>query len=173
MVATMHSDLTQVQRDKTVFSFREGKIWVLICTDLMARGIDFKGVNLVINYDFPNSTISYIHKIGRAGRAGRKGKAITFFTIEDYPNLRSIAVIVAQSGHSVPEYMLKMKKIPKRELKKMKYSAPHRENIKTGPRLDVLKKSRTERLSKYVQKSDNTEGKIVVTNDVNIYNGRS
>ena len=46
-------------------SFREGKIWVLICTELMGRGIDFKGVNLVINYDFPQSAISYIHRIGR------------------------------------------------------------------------------------------------------------
>lgn len=69
-------------------SFREGHIWVLICTELMARGLDFKGVNLVINYDFPPSAISYIHRIGRAGRAGRKGKAVTFFTKEDTVNLR-------------------------------------------------------------------------------------
>ena len=45
--------------------FRSGKIWILICTELMGRGIDFKGVNLVINYDFPNSAISYIHRIGK------------------------------------------------------------------------------------------------------------
>lgn len=69
-------------------SFREGRIWVLICTELMARGIDFKGVNLVINYDFPPSAIAYVHRIGRAGRAGRRGKAITFFTTEDTVNLR-------------------------------------------------------------------------------------
>jgi len=68
--------------------FREGKIWVLICTELMGRGIDFKGVNLVVNYDFPPSTVAYIHRVGRTGRAGRKGKAITFFTLEDTPNLR-------------------------------------------------------------------------------------
>lgn len=54
----------------------------------MARGIDFKGVNLVINYDFPSTAISYVHRIGRAGRAGRPGKAITFFTIDDTVNLR-------------------------------------------------------------------------------------
>jgi len=76
------------QRDAVVKCFREGKIWVLICTELMARGIDFKGVNLVINYDFPPSSISYVHRIGRAGRAGRTGKAITFFTQEDTPLLR-------------------------------------------------------------------------------------
>ena len=54
----------------------------------MGRGIDFKGVNLVINYDFPTSAISYIHRIGRTGRAGRQGRAITFFTETDRPNLR-------------------------------------------------------------------------------------
>lgn len=77
-----------LQRDNVVRCFREGKIWVLICTELMSRGIDFKGVNLVINYDFPPSAISYVHRIGRTGRAGHKGKAITFFTESDTTNLR-------------------------------------------------------------------------------------
>lgn len=54
----------------------------------MGRGIDFIGVNLVINYDFPSSAISYIHRIGRTGRAGRPGKAVTFFTNDDKPMLR-------------------------------------------------------------------------------------
>lgn len=69
--------------------FRMGKIWVLITTELMARGIDFKGVNVVINYDFPQSVASYIHRIGRCGRAGRKGEAITYFTKDDAPYLKS------------------------------------------------------------------------------------
>ena len=54
----------------------------------MARGIDFKGVNLVINYDFPPTTVSYIHRIGRTGRANKKGKAITFWTEDDREQLR-------------------------------------------------------------------------------------
>lgn len=53
------------QRDNVVNSFRSGKIWVLICTALLARGIDFKGVNLVLNYDFPTSSVEYIHRIGQ------------------------------------------------------------------------------------------------------------
>lgn len=56
----------------------------------MGRGIDFKGVNLVINYDFPPSITSYIHRIGRTGRAGKKGKAITFWSLEDRPLLRRL-----------------------------------------------------------------------------------
>lgn len=59
----------------------------------MARGVDFKGVNLVINYDFPPSAISYVHRVGRAGRAGRRGKAITFFTIDDTVNLRRYILV--------------------------------------------------------------------------------
>lgn len=53
-----------LQRDNVVNSFRSGKIWVLICTALLARGIDFKGVNIVLNYDFPTSAVEYIHRIG-------------------------------------------------------------------------------------------------------------
>lgn len=54
----------------------------------MGRGIDFRGVNLVVNYDFPTSAISYIHRVGRTGRAGRDGQAVTFFTEDDIVNLR-------------------------------------------------------------------------------------
>uniref|UniRef100_A0A2K5X902 Probable ATP-dependent RNA helicase DDX52 n=1 Tax=Macaca fascicularis TaxID=9541 RepID=A0A2K5X902_MACFA len=88
-VDVIHAERTQQQRDNTVHSFRAGRIWVLICTALLARGIDFKGVNLVINYDFPTSSVEYIHRIGRTGRAGNKGKAVTFFTEDDKPLLRS------------------------------------------------------------------------------------
>jgi hypothetical protein len=55
------------QRDNIIKNFRIGKIWMLICTDLMARGIDFKGVNFVLNFDFPQSVVSYIHRIGTMG----------------------------------------------------------------------------------------------------------
>ena len=65
--------------------FRMGDVWVLICTDLMARGIDFKTVNSVLNFDFPTSLVSYIHRVGRTGRAGREGTAITYFTDADLP----------------------------------------------------------------------------------------
>ncbi|MCL4147143.1 UNVERIFIED_CONTAM: hypothetical protein GTU68_046601 [Idotea baltica] len=54
----------------------------------MGRGIDFKGVNLVINYDFPPSIVSYVHRVGRTGRAGKKGRAITFWSMDDLPLLR-------------------------------------------------------------------------------------
>ena len=77
--------------------FRVGDIWVLICTDLMARGVDFKGVQMVINYDLPQSAVAYIHRIGRTGRAGKRGTAVTFFTEEDMPKLRPIANVIKVS----------------------------------------------------------------------------
>ncbi|XDV39086.1 hypothetical protein PO909_008374 [Leuciscus waleckii] len=110
-VDVIHADRTQQQRDNVVSSFRSGKIWVLICTALLARGIDFKGINLVVNYDFPTTAVDYIHRIGRTGRAGHKGKAITLFTEDDKPLLRSIATVIKKAGCPVPDYMIGLKKI--------------------------------------------------------------
>jgi ATP-dependent RNA helicase DDX52/ROK1 len=87
-VDVIHAERTKHQRDMIIQNFRLGKIWILISTELMSRGIDFKGVHLVINYDFPTSVQSYIHRIGRTGRAGRPGEAITYFTKDDAPYLK-------------------------------------------------------------------------------------
>lgn len=87
---SIHAEKSIEERDEIVKKFAEGKIWCLICTDVMGRGVDFDGVKLVINYDFPQSGSSYIHRIGRTGRAGKTGKAITFFTVQDSPHLKSL-----------------------------------------------------------------------------------
>jgi len=68
---------------------RTGECWVLVCTEVMARGMDFKGVRGVINYDWPQSVQSYVHRIGRTGRAGREGFAVTYWTDEDAPYLKT------------------------------------------------------------------------------------
>lgn len=65
-VDVIHSDRPQVQRDRVVQAFRSGQIWVLICTELLARGLDFQGVGLVLNYDLPPSAISYVHRVGES-----------------------------------------------------------------------------------------------------------
>jgi ATP-dependent RNA helicase DDX52/ROK1 len=82
-VDVMHSDMPKRQRDEVVQKFRDGQTWILICTDVLSRGIDVLGIKLVINYDFPTGTMSYIHRIGRTGRAGRTGRSITYFTNDD------------------------------------------------------------------------------------------
>uniref|UniRef100_A0A0M3HL65 RNA helicase n=1 Tax=Ascaris lumbricoides TaxID=6252 RepID=A0A0M3HL65_ASCLU len=100
-----------LQRDSAIAKFREGSIWVLICTELLGRGLDFRGVNMVVNFDLPTSVVSYIHRIGRTGRAGRRGRAITYFTERDMDVIRPIATVISQAGFPVPEYTLRMRKL--------------------------------------------------------------
>lgn len=87
-VDVMHSDMPKRHRDEAMQKFRDGQSWILICTDILSRGIDVLGVKLVINYDFPTDTMSYIHRIGRTGRAGRSGRAVTFFTNDNREHLK-------------------------------------------------------------------------------------
>ncbi|KAF8038662.1 hypothetical protein BT93_B1257 [Corymbia citriodora subsp. variegata] len=126
--SVLHSDLSQIQRENAVDDFRAGKTWVLIATDVIARGMDFKGVNCVINYDFPDSAAAYIHRIGRSGRAGRSGEAVTFYTEDDIPYLRNIANVMTASGCEVPSWIMAL---PKKRWKKHR---PRRESISTKPK---------------------------------------
>ena len=98
----LSGDKTKEQRQQILSDFEKGVYWVLITTDLVARGIDFTQVNLVINYDFPTTMLNYIHRVGRTGRADRTGTAITFFTEEDKPMVRSLADLLNTSGCTVP-----------------------------------------------------------------------
>ncbi|XP_042223885.1 probable ATP-dependent RNA helicase DDX52 isoform X1 [Homarus americanus] len=152
MVDAIHSDRTQLQRDNVVRAFRERKIWVLICTELMARGIDFKGVNLVINFDFPPSAISYIHRVGRTGRAHHQGHAITFWTMDDKPFLRSVAQVIHSSGQEVPSWMLELKKLRRKEKKKLSTQQPDRGHVSQGVLYEQLNKRRQKEMVKKSKK---------------------
>lgn len=129
-VDVIHSDRPKAQREGVIEAFKKGDVWILICTEVLARGIDFKGVELVINYDFPQSRESYIHRIGRTGRAGRQGKAITFFTEDDATYLRSIVNVMKQSSCDVPEWMLQLKAPNQKQKKALKRKAPERQDVK-------------------------------------------
>ncbi|CAB9526436.1 Probable ATP-dependent RNA helicase DDX52 [Seminavis robusta] len=109
-VDVIHAGRSKAARDNAVAKFRRGDTWVLIATDLVARGVDFKSINMVINYDLPTSGISYVHRIGRTGRAGRKGTAITLFTEADFEHLRTIANVMKQSGCKVEDWMLNLQR---------------------------------------------------------------
>jgi superfamily II DNA/RNA helicase len=74
----LHGDLPQVSRERVMRAFRKGKLDVLVCTDVAARGLDIAGLSHVINYDTPEDDRAYVHRIGRTGRAGAAGVAITF-----------------------------------------------------------------------------------------------
>lgn len=130
-VDVIHAERTLQQRTAIVESFKKGDIWVLISTELMARGIDFKGVNLVVNYDFPQTVQSYIHRIGRTGRAGRQGRAITYFTKDDSLYLKSIVNVMRQSGCQVPEWMVQLKTPKQEDKRKLKHKPIERKVIST------------------------------------------
>ena len=97
-IAVLHSDLSDTARSNIMAQFRKGQIWVLITTDLLSRGIDFRGINGVVNYDIPNTGAAYVHRAGRTGRAGREGGiAVTLYTKEDIPYIKNIANVIAAS----------------------------------------------------------------------------
>jgi len=88
----IHGDIRQVTREKTMRTFKDGKLSVLIATDVASRGIDVDDVDCVINYDVPEENEYYIHRIGRTGRAGKKGMAISILgTFPEKAKLDEIA----------------------------------------------------------------------------------
>ncbi len=89
-VAAIHSDKTQNQRTRALKGFKEGKVRVLVATDIASRGIDVSGVDLVVNMELPVETESYVHRIGRTARAGKSGKAISFVAPEERGLLKAV-----------------------------------------------------------------------------------
>lgn len=97
-IAALHSGLSESARAAIMRKFRAGEVWVLITTDVLARGVDFVGVNGVVNYDVPGSSAGYVHRAGRTGRAGREGGvAVTLYTREDIPFVKTVANAIAAS----------------------------------------------------------------------------
>ena len=102
--AAMHSDRTQEQRERTLAAFKAGSTPVLVATDVASRGLDVKGVSAVVNYDLPNNTEDYVHRIGRTGRAGSKGESFTFITRsgEDMWKTMGIVEVMERAGQTIP-----------------------------------------------------------------------
>mmetsp|Transcript_55358 Transcript_55358/g.154178 ORF Transcript_55358/g.154178 Transcript_55358/m.154178 type:complete len:599 (-) Transcript_55358:657-2453(-) len=100
--AAIHGDKDQQQRDSALNDLKQGRIKVLVCTDVAARGLDIKGVGLVVNFDPANNAEDYVHRIGRTGRAGAKGVAMTFLTAEDGNKARSIVEVMERTGQEAP-----------------------------------------------------------------------
>ncbi|WP_237208890.1 DEAD/DEAH box helicase [Rothia nasimurium] len=88
--AAINGDIPQTQRERTVEALRDGRIDILVATDVAARGLDVERISLVVNFDIPHDTESYVHRIGRTGRAGREGEAILFMTPREKYMLRQI-----------------------------------------------------------------------------------
>src|SRR5690606_10922872 len=94
--APIHGDLDQSQRMKTLESFRDGSLHILVASDVAARGLDIPAVSHVFNFDVPSHPEDYVHRIGRTGRAGRSGKAITISSPADAKQLAAVESLVKQ-----------------------------------------------------------------------------
>ncbi|CAK7268142.1 RNA-dependent ATPase rok1 [Sporothrix epigloea] len=133
-LGVLHAALGDSARSAVVRRFRAGQIWVLITTDVLARGIDFAGVNGVVNYDVASSAAAYVHRAGRTGRAGRQGGlSVTLYTKDDIPFVKSVANVIAASekqaakgsvgtnGKGIQQWLLDaLPEVSKRDKKRLK-----------------------------------------------------
>ncbi len=94
--ASLQGNLSQNRRQAALEGFRDGSYQILVATDIAARGIDVSSISHVINYDIPDTTDAYTHRIGRTGRAARTGDAFTFITEEDEPVVRNIERVIGR-----------------------------------------------------------------------------
>ncbi|KAL6069478.1 putative ATP-dependent RNA helicase ddx17 [Balamuthia mandrillaris] len=106
--AAIHGDKSQLERDQALFAFKNGKLPVLVATDVASRGLDIKDVAFVINYDFPNNNEAYVHRIGRTGRAGAKGVAYSFFSQTHSKQAAGLVKILEASNQEVPQALKDM-----------------------------------------------------------------
>ncbi len=98
----MHSDLQQKERDEVMLDFRNGKVDILVATDIVSRGIDIDDIPLVINYDVPRDAEDYVHRIGRTARAENKGAAVTLVSVEERRYFEKIEKFLKKSIERLP-----------------------------------------------------------------------
>lgn len=101
-VGEMHSDLEQSQRGHIMQEFKNGRINILVATDIVARGIDIDDIRLVINFDVPNDAEDYVHRIGRTARANSDGVAITFISEKDQSKFKAIETFLHKEIYKIP-----------------------------------------------------------------------
>jgi len=104
----IHGDKSQGERDWVLQQFKDGKSPIMVATDVASRGIHVNGINLVVNYDFPNNVEDYVHRIGRTGRAGAKGAAITYFTQKDSRKAKQLIEVLTEAKQEVPPELQNM-----------------------------------------------------------------
>ncbi len=112
--AAIHGDLDQSQRMKTLDSFRNNELRLLVASDVAARGIDIPSVSHVFNYDVPGHAEDYVHRIGRTGRAGREGKAFTLVVPRDEKNFDAVEKLIQKD---IPRLENPVKKAPAKKAK--------------------------------------------------------
>ncbi|KAL3435942.1 hypothetical protein BDV09DRAFT_184725 [Aspergillus tetrazonus] len=105
---SIHGDKQQQERDWVLNEFKTGKSPIMVATDVASRGIDVRDITHVINYDYPNNSEDYVHRIGRTGRAGAKGTAITFFTTDNAKQARDLVTILSEAKQQIDPRLAEM-----------------------------------------------------------------
>ncbi|XP_055616274.1 uncharacterized protein LOC129762230 isoform X3 [Toxorhynchites rutilus septentrionalis] len=103
----MHGDKSQQERERALNRFRNSDSCILVATDVAARGLDVDGIKVVINYDYPQQTEDYVHRIGRTGRSNATGEAYTFFTSNERKMAKELVAILEEAKQEVPSELLK------------------------------------------------------------------
>ena len=99
----IHSDLTQQEREQVLLDFKNKKVHILVATDILSRGIDIKGIDIVLNYDIPSDAEDYVHRIGRTARGDNgTGLAITFINADDVYNFSKIEKLIDKEVKKLP-----------------------------------------------------------------------
>lgn len=123
---SIHGDKSQNERDYVLENFRNGRIPILVATDVAARGLDVEDVKNVINYDYPNTSEDYIHRIGRTGRCEQSGTSHTFFTSNNARQARELIAVLNEAGQT-----------PTKELLDLAKSMGGKGNMKGNPRFGM------------------------------------
>ncbi|BCS18124.1 DEAD-box ATP-dependent RNA helicase DBP2 [Aspergillus puulaauensis] len=105
---SIHGDKQQQERDWVLNEFKTGKSPIMVATDVASRGIDVRDITHVLNYDYPNNSEDYVHRIGRTGRAGAKGTAITFFTTDNSKQARDLVTILSEAKQQIDPRLAEM-----------------------------------------------------------------
>ncbi|KAI9885166.1 MAG: ATP-dependent RNA helicase dbp2 [Watsoniomyces obsoletus] len=105
---SIHGDKQQNERDWVLNEFKTGKSPIMVATDVASRGIDVRNITHVLNYDYPNNSEDYVHRIGRTGRAGAKGTAITFFTTDNSKQARDLVNVLTESKQQIDPRLSEM-----------------------------------------------------------------
>ncbi len=117
-VAEIHSNRSQFQRQEALAGFKNGRFRILIATDIAARGIDVQNISLVINYDLPENSEDYVHRIGRTGRAGNQGRAVSFALPKQRRAIRDIESLMKKALNIIPLPEFKVNQFDRETLKK-------------------------------------------------------
>ena len=121
-VAALHGDMPQGQRTDTLNAFREGKVQLLVCSDVAARGLDLPDVSHVFNFDVPVNSEDYIHRIGRTGRAGKTGRAFMLITSADFKALAAIERMIGRKIEEMERFSVEMDPTPEPKSKRHRRS---------------------------------------------------